>query len=118
MVARFVSNPLDLPADNEDPYRVDLVFYEVDHSGASFEARVFINAPDAGVDTPRDDPRYAGSFTIFGHGGCFGDIGHCDVPSGPRDPFDLRPPHDLVPASKTVVITDAFKRLSGPRTRR
>lgn len=115
MVARFVSNPLDLPADNEDPYRVDLVFYDVDHSGASFEARVFINAPDADADTPRDDPRYAGSFTIFGHGGCFGDIGHCDVPSGPRDPFDLRPPHDLVPASKTVVITDAFKRLVGPQ---
>lgn len=115
MVERFVSNPLDLPADNEDPYRVDLVFYDVDHSGASYEARVFINAPDADADTPRDDPRYAGSFHIFGHGGCFGDVGHCDVPNGPRDPFDLRPPHDLLPASKTVVVTEAFKRLISPQ---
>ena len=29
----------------------------------------------------RDDPSYAGSFYIFGHGGCFGDVGHCDVPT-------------------------------------
>ena len=115
MVARFVSAPIDLPEDAEDTYRADLVFYDVDHSGASFEARIFLNAPDADAATPRDDPRYAGSFTIFGHGGCFGDIGHCDVPTGPPDPFDLRPPHDLVPASKTVVITEAFKRLIGPQ---
>ena len=34
----------------------------VDHSGASYEARVFINAPDADAGTPRDDAHYAGSF--------------------------------------------------------
>ncbi len=115
MVDRFVSAAIDLPEDAEDSYRADLVFYDVDHSGASYEARIFINAPDADADTPRDDPRYAGSFHIFGHGGCFGDVGHCDVPTGPRDPFDMRSPHQLVPASKTVVITDAFKRIVGPQ---
>jgi hypothetical protein len=117
MVARFVSDPIELPERGGDPadgpYRADLVFYDVDHSGPSFEARIFINAPDADASTPRDDPRYAGSFCIFGHGGCFGDVGHCDVP-GERDPFDLRPPHQLVPAAKTVLVTDAFKRLVGP----
>jgi len=115
MVDRFVSAPIDLPtSEGAEPYRADLVFYDVDHSGASYEARVFINAPDADAGTPRDDPHYAGSFCIFGHGGCFGDVGHCDVPSDPRDPFDMRPPHQLVPAAKTVVVTDAFKRLVGP----
>jgi hypothetical protein len=113
MVDRFVSPPIDLPEDAADTYRADLVFYDVDHSGASYEARIFINSPDADADTPRDHPNYAGSFHIFGHGGCYGDIGHCDVPTE-RDPFDLRPPHQLVPASKTVVITDAFKRIVGP----
>ena len=113
MVDRFVSPPIDLPVDTEDTYRADLVFYDVDHSGASYEARIFLNVPDADADTPRDHPNYAGSFHIFGHGGCFGDVGHCDVPTE-RDPFDLRPPHQLVPASKTVVITDAFKRIVGP----
>jgi tyrosinase len=115
MVERFVSGPIDLPEDTEDTYRADIVFYDVDHSGASYEARVFINSPDADAGTPRDDPHYAGSFCIFGHGGCFGDVGHCDVPTGPRDAFDVRPPHQLVPASKTVIVTDAFKRLVGPQ---
>ena len=114
MVDRFVSPPIDLPEDAADMYRADLVFYDVDHSGASYEARIFINSPDADADTPRDHPNYAGSFHIFGHGGCYGDVGHCVVPTE-RDPFDLRPPHQLVPASKTVVITDAFKRIVGPQ---
>lgn len=115
MVDRFVSDPIELPGgEGGAPYRADLVFYDVDHSGASYEARIFINAPDADASTPRDDPRYAGSFHIFGHGGCFGDEGHCDVPSEPRDPFDVRPPHQLVPAAKTVVITDAYKRVIAP----
>jgi tyrosinase len=114
MVDRFVSAPIELPVDAEDTSRADLVFYDVDHSGASYEARIFLNAPDADAGTPRDHPNYAGSFHIFGHGGCFGDVGHCDVPSE-RDPFDLRPPHQLIPASKTVIITDAFKRIVGPQ---
>ncbi|MEA2195368.1 MAG: hypothetical protein QOG42_1802 [Solirubrobacteraceae bacterium] len=117
MVERFVSDPIELPArdgEGEAPTRVDLVFYDVDHSGASYEARVFINSADADASTPRDDPHYAGSYCIFGHGGCFGDVGHCDVPTEPRDPFDLRPPHQLVPASKTVIVTKAFNRLVTP----
>jgi hypothetical protein len=116
MVDRYVSAPIDLPDDAEDTYRADLVFYDVDHSGASYEARIFLNSPDADADTPRDDPNYAGSFHIFGHGGCFGDVGHCEIP-GERDPFDFRPPHQLVPASKTVVITEAFKRIIGPHSK-
>jgi tyrosinase len=116
MVARYVSDPIELPqrdAEDDGFSRADLVFYDVDHSGASYEARVFINAPKANVKTPRDDPHYAGSFCIFGHGGCFGDVGHCDVPTE-RDPFDLRPPHQLIPASKTVVVTEALRRLIAP----
>jgi tyrosinase len=117
MVERFVSDPIDLPSrdvETEAPSRVDLVFYDVDHSGAAYEARIVINSPDADASTPREDPHYAGSYCIFGHGGCFGDAGHCDVPTGPRDPFDLRPPHQLVPASKTVIVSEAFSRLVAP----
>ena len=116
MLARYVSAPLDVvPHDPDDGgyFRADLVFYGVDHSGASYEARVFLNAPVANLDTPRDDPHYAGSYCIFGHGGCFGDAGHCDVPTE-RDPFDLRPPHQLIPAHKSVDVTDAFTRLVKP----
>jgi tyrosinase len=113
MVDRYVSGPIELaPAAATGDYaRADLIFDDVDHSLASYEGRVYINAPDATLSAGRDHPAYAGSFHIFGHGGCFGDVGHCDVPAGPRDPFDLRSPHQLSPVTKVVIVTDALKRV-------
>ena len=91
--------------------RADLLFYGLDHSGDSFEGRVFLKAPrNLDRDAGRDHPAYVGSFFIFGHGGCFGDVGHCDIPSE-RDPFDLRPPHQLEPAIRILTVTDAVRRL-------
>jgi hypothetical protein len=91
-----------------------LVFYDVDHSGPSFEAVVFLNKADVGVKTPLDaEAGFAGSFVIFGHGGCVGDEGHCDVPEGPKDPFDSRSLHPLTPQTKTVDITQTLKRVYG-----
>jgi hypothetical protein len=115
---RFVSDPLELAPRDEDEVeiaRADLVFYEVDHSGPSFQAHVFIDRPDADERTPLElDEGYAGSFTIFGHDGCYGDVGHCDVREGPpKDLFDVRPPHPLTPLTKTVIATEAIKRVSG-----
>jgi hypothetical protein len=111
MTERYVSDPLDLPAREPGFYRADLIFYGVDHSASSYEARVYLDLPDADADTGREHPAYAGSFHIFGHGGCFGDEGHCLVPEGPPDPFDLRPAHQLTPATKTVTVTEALKRV-------
>jgi hypothetical protein len=91
-----------------------LIFYDVDHSGDSYEGRVFVNAPDATLDTPREPEHgYAGSFVIFGHGGCAGDEGHCDVPAEPKDLFDSRPLHPLTPQTKTVDVSDALRRVHG-----
>jgi hypothetical protein len=72
-----VSFDLELPAGEDLPEisRADLTFSGLDHSGPSYEARVFFDKPDAGPDTPLDDPAYAGSFSVCGHGGCFGDEG-------------------------------------------
>lgn len=114
MVKPFVSDPIELPEHEEgDPAvkRRDLAFYGVDHSGSSYEAKVFINHPEANDETPREDDHYAGSFFVFGHGGCFGDEGHCDVPTGARDPFDRRAPHQLTPVTKLVNVTEALERL-------
>lgn len=109
---RHIAEPIPVPVGAGDFGRADLVFYGVDHSGSSFEARVFINHPAADETTPlNEESGYAGSFFIFGHGGCFGDIGHCDIPQGPRDPFDRRLPHQLTPRKKTVIITDTLRRL-------
>lgn len=92
--------------------RADLYFHGVDHSWSSFEARVFLNHSDATEDTKlTPQQRYAGSFFVFGHGGCYGDEGHCDIPPSPVSPFDRRPAHQLTPTSKLVVVTRALDRL-------
>lgn len=113
-VSRYVSEPFSVPVHEgeRDFYRADLLFFGVDHSGPSFEARVFLNNPEADETTPREkEAGYAGSFFIFGHGGCFGELGHCDVPQGSRDPFDFRLPHPLTPVNMTVIVTEALKEL-------
>ncbi len=112
---RFTSQAIENPARTGQPAfeRADLVFYGVDHAGPSFEARIFLNSPEADLSTPREEASsYAGSFTVFGHAGCAGDIGHCDVPKGPMDPFDRRPPHALTPQTKTVIVTNALRRVA------
>jgi len=110
---RYVSDtPLPLPASvvAGEFDAAELIFYDVDHSGASFEALVFLNSPNADIGAPLDDSAgFAGSFYIFGHGGCVGEEGHCDVPAKPKDPFDDRPLHALTPQTKVVDITDALQ---------
>lgn len=116
---RFDPDPIPLPAAIAagEFSAAQLVFYDVDHSGASFTAPVFLDASDVSAATPLDpEAGFAGSFVIFGHGGCAGDLGHCDVPEQRKDPFDSRPLHPLTPQTKTVDITRAMKRLldAGP----
>lgn len=90
--------------------RADLEFIGVDHSGASYEARVFLNNPNADENTQTtEESGYAGSFHIFGHGGCFGDVGHCDIIKEP-DAFDPRPSHPLAPIRKVLIATEAIKK--------
>ncbi|MDX6444819.1 MAG: hypothetical protein QOH71_1893 [Blastocatellia bacterium] len=96
----------ELPTDY---VRADLEFIGLDHSGASYEGRVYVNNANADANTqPTPTNGYAGSFYIFGHGGCFGDVGHCDI-HPQRDEFDPRPSSPLEPIKKVVVATDAIK---------
>jgi hypothetical protein len=116
MVDRFTAQPLELPAADTAISRADLIFYGVDHSGPSFEARVYFDSPDVNQASGREHAGYVDSFFIFGHGGCFGDVGHCDIPSS-RDPFDLRPPHQLEPALRIVTVTEQIKQLVAQNSR-
>ncbi len=111
MVERFHSKPLELPDPEHRISRVDLVVYGVDRAGESYEGRVFIGRkPPAGAAA--DHPSYAGSFFVFGHGECWGEEGHCEVPTE-RDPFDLRLPHHLEPDVAIVTVTDHVRELIG-----
>jgi hypothetical protein len=110
MVERFSSKPIELPPADRPFERADLIFHGLDHSGASFEGQVFLDPRGVGRDADAGHRAYVGSFFVFGHGGCFGDVGHCDIPAE-RDPFDLRPPHQLEPAVRIVTVTGAVRRL-------
>ncbi len=88
--------------------KVELHFHKVKHPKNSFEIRVFLNQPDANASTSiEDNPHYAGSLFVFGHGECGGDKGHCDPPVAPRGPFDLRPPHHLSPMEHSLDVSDS-----------
>ena len=105
MADRFVSAALELPSAEHAFKRADLLFYGIDHSGPSYEAQVFMAARGVSGEPDRGHRAYVGSYFIFGHGGCFGDVGHCDIPAR-RDVFDLRPPHQLEPATRIVTVTE------------
>jgi tyrosinase len=105
---------LPFPPDDERPEfsRADVVFSGVDHAQSSFEVRLFLNNPGADSSTERNEANgYAGRFHVLGHGGCYGDVGHCDVPDRSGDVTDLRPPHPLTPLDTYVTVTDALNRL-------
>jgi tyrosinase len=111
----FISAPIQLTAAQAAGQfaRADLVFYDVDARHASFIGRVFLQAPGGDVDLAADRrDGYAGFFAIFGHGGCAGDEGHCEVPES-RDPFDFGPPHPLTPQVKLVEVTDRLRQVGG-----
>lgn len=109
----FRSAPIQLPVLEaaEELTRADLVFYEVDHSGASYQALVFLDADEElEPEARRADQGYAGAFTVFGHAGCYGDEGHCLPSDRSSDEFDRRPPHPLRPFTKTLEATEAVRR--------
>ena len=104
---RWTSQALALPA-RSSWQRADLEFEGVEHDGASFVMHVFLNNPDADEATPHTpEQRYAGYLTVFAHGECWGDVGHCDIPE-PVSAFDQRPPHPLLPFDATLEITEAL----------
>ena len=113
-ISSYVSEEIPIPVyEGKDFSRADLLFFGIGQIGPSFEARVFLNNPEADETTPLEGASgYAGSFHIFGPARCFGDPGHCDIPEEPRDPFDLRRPNtQVIPVDKLVVATEAIKQV-------
>jgi tyrosinase len=110
MMQRWTSQAMGLPS-RTSWQRADLEFEGVEHDGTSFVMHVFLNHPDADETTPRTaEQRYAGYLTVFAHGECWGDVGHCDIPE-PVSPFDRRPPHPLEAFDATLEITEALQGL-------
>lgn len=109
ILSKVTSPEITVERLGHDFKRADIEFEGLDHSGSTYEGRVFLNNVEADAATePTAESGYAGSYYIFGHGGCYGDEGHCDVV--PRPPYDPRPPHGLWPTRKVVIATDAVRR--------
>jgi hypothetical protein len=116
----YTSKRIPLPLfDNGVPFaRADLQFHDLDHSGDSFEGRVFLNNPEATLKTPKEaGDGYAGSLYVFGHPHCWGDAGHCEVPPGPLHGFDDRRPHHLVPQLHVLEVTEVIRGLVEGRSK-
>src|SRR5437870_1522970 len=110
----YVSKEINLDLANlENPFkRADIEFDGIDHSGPSYEGRVFVNNKNANQSTPKTyDNGYVGSFYMFAHSGCYGDPGHCEIGTG-RRPYDYRPSHPLTPAYKRVIATEKLRELA------
>jgi hypothetical protein len=68
---RFTSKPirLELGPKGSNFERADIIIHGLDQSGDSFEGRVFLNNPKAGIETALDPKNgYAGSFSVYGYG--------------------------------------------------
>jgi tyrosinase len=106
---RWTSEALAVPRDAGAPFtHANLEFEDVEHDGPSFVVQLVLNNPDVKDATAPETQGYAGHFTVFGHGECWGDAGHCDVPSSRLHMFDRRPLHPLTPINVTVDVTDAL----------
>ncbi len=111
----YTSKPVSIAfaAPDHRFVRADLEIRGIYHGEASYEGRIFLNNAKADQRTPTSlDYGYAGSFHIFGHGGCLGDPGHCDINEHNREAYDFRPPHPLTPATKRVTVTDALRKIA------
>lgn len=108
MAKPFTARALSTAMLDANVTRADIEFLGVDHAGSSYEGRVYVNNPDADETTEQSARAgYVGSYHVFGHGGCLGDPGHCDV--RPLDDFDPRRGHPLTRARKVVIGNDVLR---------
>ena len=104
---RFVSAPIRVPLGPAglNFERADIECRGVDQSGASFEARVFLNNPTADLNTPlTPEHGYAGAFHVYGYGVWPADVGKDRAARKAASSDSIRAPID-----KTIIATEALR---------
>ena len=110
MAEKHVYGPFDHGVV-DDFTRADIEFYGINHFRPSFSVQIYLNDTEVSVASANEKrPSYAGRFDMFGHDQCFGDEGHCEIPTLRRR-FDDRPSHPLTPAFRRVEVTNALKKV-------
>lgn len=112
-IAKFKSAKTSVaPHVLNDHRRAEVRLHKVKYrTRAGFHVRVFLNSPEAGVNTPtRGNDHYVGMInTFFGY--CVGGPGHCDPPPEVRRKFDFRPRHHKTPGNYRLDATDVVNKL-------
>jgi tyrosinase len=115
-IARFKSAAASVhPAVLAKHSRAEIRLHKVQYStaGGAF-IRVFLNQPDANVDTPtRGNDHFVAQVATFS-GECIGGPGHCDVPREASRKYDIRPRHRKTPGNFRIDATAAISKLSKP----
>jgi len=104
---RWESQALALPPSDQPFAEASLEFEDVRHEGPSFTVYAYFDNPDVDEKAGASGDGYVGRFRVFGHGDCWGDAGHCDLPQGPVHEFDIRAPHPLTPIDISLDCTAA-----------
>jgi tyrosinase len=101
--------PASVAVPAADFRNADFEIGGIKHTGSSWEGLVYLDNPAAGAGTGKDAAAgYVGSFTVLGHGGCFGAAGHCDAPDERRR-FDNRLLARSIRMKKRVDVSDALR---------
>ncbi|MEP7343084.1 MAG: tyrosinase family protein [Acidobacteriota bacterium] len=100
------------PAVLDKHRRAEIRLHKVQYSvnGGMF-IRVFLNQPNADVNTPTTgNDNFVGQLQFFS-GGCVGGPGHCDPPPESKRKFDHRPRHRKTPFNVKLEATNTVSRL-------
>lgn len=108
---RWTSEPLTIPQHTAPFAAADLEFEDIRHDGPSLSVFLYFDNPEVDPEAGEAGDGYIGQFRVFGHGECWGGVGHCDPPKGPIHDFDTRPPHPLTPIDLTLECTEALRGL-------
>ena len=109
---RWSSQPIPVPAVDDAPWeRADLEFEGVEHDGPSYAVAVFLNNPDVADDAGDHTSGFAGRFTVFAHGDCWGDAGHCEPTGEPVSALEPRRVHPQNTTENTDQTTHPLQAL-------
>ncbi|AXT52352.1 tyrosinase family protein [Aquimarina sp. BL5] len=112
-LVKFNSAPTKVSTNTLDTHRkAEIKIHRVQRGNLqNAHIRVFLNAPDATIDTPtKGNDHFVEEISTF-HGSCYGGPGHCNLPLDKTRQFDFRQLHHHEPRNYKINATDAVQRI-------
>ncbi|MGY3792079.1 tyrosinase family protein [uncultured Aquimarina sp.] len=112
-LVKFNSAPATISTNTLDTHRkAEIKIHRVQRGNLpNAHIRVFLNSPDATIDTPTNgNDHFVEEISTF-HGSCYGGPGHCNLPLDKTRNFDYRQLHHHEPRNYKINATDAVQRI-------